>query len=158
MIVKTDGSFSALLVRLGGGVRDTRTGRALSGSYADTLTTARHCMEPVTAQLARVWCEQCGSREQWFHCVRKIQNITDLGTVAALATAPGPVLEWSREPWPRSGSITGQPPGPHTCPGPASQRCQFYQHIYNPSWPRFWSSSLEQYIGFFLHVGICYRM
>ena len=54
MIVKTDGSFSALLVRLGGGVRDTRTGRALSGSYADTLTTARHCMEPVSAQLARV--------------------------------------------------------------------------------------------------------
>ena len=123
MIVKTDGSFSALLVRLGGGVRDTRTGRALSGSYADTLTTARHCMEPVSAQLARVRCEQGGSREQWFHCVRKIQNITDLGTVAsvaALATAPGPVLEWSREPWPRSGSITGQPPGPHTCPGPAS--------------------------------------
>ena len=54
MIVKTDGSFAAPLVRLGGGVRDTRTGRALSGSYADTLTTARHCMEPVSAQLARV--------------------------------------------------------------------------------------------------------
>ena len=54
VIVKTDGSFAALLVRLGGGVRDTRTGRALSGSYADTLTTARHCMEPVTAQLTRV--------------------------------------------------------------------------------------------------------
>ena len=70
-------------------------------------------------------CEQGGSREQWFHCVRKIQNITDLGTVAALATAPGPVLEWSREPWPRSGSITGQPPGPHTCPGPASAAASF---------------------------------